>query len=139
MQMFKHGNKKVEMFKDGILKKEFLNPDYRGSWLIQVMTSEGDKYNDTAGLLLATFNGQFHTTLLKCNEVTDIEVREFTTEDIPEGEIVWIKGAGAYNWTKKFWTLPKQKIEHYLQRNSVVPSLVAADAVQAEKMCGWWK
>ena len=68
-----------------------------------------------------------------------LRIPEFTHDDIPEGDIIWCWGSGSYNWTKKLWKKPIQKLAHYLERNCIVPGIIAPDAETAELLKDWHK
>jgi len=133
----KKRHKIVSIFKDGYLKKEYIN----------------DKYASTEGFP-ATLAGICVDKRLKavvndcksffCTDGVSypermLRIPEFTHEDIPEGDIIWCCGSGSYKWTKKFWKKPKTPMIHYLSRNSIVPGLIAPDEETAEILRNWHK
>ncbi len=82
----------MNIFKDGYLKKKYLNPEYRGlvGWLCK---EEGEWDN---GKLVAVaqnrvFVKQPNGPFPYCDFLETIQIPEFTPQQIPAGEFCWVK------------------------------------------------
>lgn len=126
------------IFKDGYLKPEFINPNYRGlvGWPCERQSSFGCGWKIAAIIYnLAIFN----------NGKGDVnfKISQFTPKDIPVGELCWFGFEHPVNNGQMIWNLWKiDKATHEtIKRDytNVVPYLIAETPEKAEELKDWWK
>jgi len=117
------------IFENGYLKSEFINPEYvstSGGW----ETSCGNK-------IISKLKAQvcyYYTAVdrMAVDGFRTFKIKQFKPSEIPIGELCW------FNWEGTGWflipmTRQRQKSEDIL----CVPSIIAKDEEQAEKLKGW--
>jgi len=122
----------MKIFENGLLKPEFINPNYRG-------TSPLGGWPTENGGALAMVNKEYCCVLDSSKQfftarVTKfVAIKQFTPADIPAGELVWVKliGKSAESW--------KPRTYHGYSRGpwKVVPFLIAETAERAEELKDW--
>ncbi len=132
----------MNIFKDDYLLTKFINPNYRGiigwscSYYVDYPPIGVDSFSDR---LLICVDSDYATfkTMEDCN-LGDVEIKQFTINDIPDGEIVWMRhfDGGPNNWIRGFWEKDMdKKFNHYI----FVPYLIAETAEKAEELRDWNK
>lgn len=114
------------IFKDGYLKSEFINPNYRG--LVGWPCQDGDliKGIDDG---FAWFGGSnFYTT----EPMENVAIPQFTKFDIPVGELCWFK-------VHSQWTLLRYGNSIITMSTHYVPYIIAETTERLEELKDWWK
>jgi hypothetical protein len=120
------------IFENGYLKSEFINPEYRGNWSIELWNS-CKKMTD--GRLLAADNGDYYITPDYCFSP---KIKQFTPQDIPVGELVYYKICEEQDW-KFLRYKPAIRAFSILDGCYVVPYIIAKTAEDAERLKDWSK
>jgi len=139
---------KEEIFENGFLSDEFINPNYRGlsdsgGWPCSVKVLDGRLENH----LVAVHAGVFITTTR--SEGWPPRISHFTPKDIPVGELCWFaRGDGEWDLMpfgkvvgKESWIMVFFYPVNYsaMSFRHCVPFLIAETAEKAEELKGWWK
>ena len=134
-------NQTESIFEDGYLKTEFINNEYRGlvGWPCKTNAIDGLRYEDK----LYGMNGRelYFLDVVYSDEVEHIKIKEFSAEDIPEGELVWVYlPIEPCSWelavlTKDLRCMTVQCKTYSKYRP--VPYLIAKTAEDAERLKNW--
>lgn len=131
----------MSIFENGFLKNQYLNDRYRGlvGWTFS--------YTDSQSYTL--FSNEYGTcqttediTGSVCLE--DVYIKEFTQDDIPEGELVWLgyicKDISVEDDSVQWELLPKDSESNFFKSADLcVPYLIAENERIAEELCDWDK
>jgi hypothetical protein len=143
----------VKIFKDGYLLPEFINPNYRGLVGWPCISNDGCDSNECYDTtIICTLD---NTTAITCEgELDEFFIKQFTPEEIPVGELVWM---GYEDVKNKYddeiiihWYLARfvcikpapitgepQIITEHGCGEYCVPYLIAETAEDAERLKNW--
>lgn len=129
------------IFENGYLKREHVNPNYRGlvGWPTKFVWTDGGA---SFGKLLAVQGSYIFNT--EYIEEQDIKffIKQFTPEEIPVGELCWV-GYCCDDISSEDdsiqWTITVYDPEEWFcsLANYIVPYLIAGTAERAEELKDW--
>lgn len=143
----------MNIFKDGYLKPEYINPNYRGlvGWPCEecsVGAENNRRYWNKVKLISAS-RGK------KCDTYTRLDskygavdlflgeeffrIPQFTPRDIPLGELCWVASKEGFDAASDFELLPSTRYAISNNNTYCVPYLIAATAEEAEERKDWDK
>jgi hypothetical protein len=126
----------VKIFKDGYLLPEFINGNYMGRWVCRVLTKT-ELFNNSLAYLLSTFMGSVYTSHQPTSDVLGIKIPQFTPEDIPVGELVFVLLNGKVLGGLSVLSEGLLKSFDKMDCISFVPYLIAETAEDAERLKDW--
>jgi len=134
----------MSIFKEGYLKKEFINPNYRGlvGWPLDV-TGHCDLLMVKKSVLYYWCDDQQRTKETMVKRI----VREFKPEDIPVGELCWFSCGNGVWQLHKLRKVVDVTTMHYDKffpsgggsHSHCVPYLIAETTEDAERLKDWDK
>jgi len=145
----------MEIFENGYLKPEFINPNYRGITGFdcaddyEPWDGEGDYFREKLIATTSHSGGSIAKpkSWIFCYlrdddsnrdgyviELENLRVKEFTVEDIPEDEFVWV-----LDNICKVWYLIQKKLTKTVFKDSrlIVPHLIAETEADAIRLAEW--
>ena len=137
----KRGSMKENVFENGYLKSEFINPNYRGlvGWPCErkEFTYKSNDYDYVDDLLMCLDVRAAMTNDEYCADFEEIKIPQFTPKDIPVGELCWMLFDD--KWYLKVYNDSNLKRSENTFRFPCVPYLIAETAEKAEKLKDWDK
>lgn len=155
----------MKIFENGYLKSEYINPNYRGlvGWPCEKHIGCNDLWYSNQDTVLvhvdcgygAYYKNNIYPTLFSCYSET-WRIPQFTPEQIPEGELCWMKASAGDIPFESDWKLVVfQGLKNVCADNGeysrslamndgcgydvFVPYLIALTAERAEELKDWHK
>ncbi|MCP4339653.1 MAG: hypothetical protein GY799_12365 [Desulfobulbaceae bacterium] len=134
---------KIDIFEDGYLKSEFLNPNYKSfvGWSVTTI-SDG-----IVGKLFSLLDGEAQCSNYNTDQ-DQVVVKHFSPQDIPEGELCWFSnGDGWHLFRFLEYDNSRNAVGLYFPMDEVnggawawcVPFLIAGTPEEAEILKDWDK